>query len=42
MTEVISLFRHRDRDRWAEIHEEMVDAMVRLETALGPEIARLD
>jgi uncharacterized protein (TIGR02391 family) len=32
----------RDRDRWPEIHEEMVDAMVRFEKAIAPELARLD
>ena len=31
----------RDRDRWSEIQERMIDAMVRLERALKPEISRL-
>jgi len=30
-----------DRDRWPEIQRRMVDAMVRLERALKPEIQRL-
>lgn len=32
----------RDRERWPQIQEAMVDAMVRLEKALGPEIERLE
>ncbi|MEA3377750.1 MAG: DUF4268 domain-containing protein [Chloroflexota bacterium] len=31
----------KDQELWPEIQEEMVDAMVRLEQALGPEIDRL-
>jgi len=31
----------RDRERWPQIQEAMIDAMVRLEKALKPEIARL-
>lgn len=31
----------RDRDRWPEIQERMIDAMIRLERALKPEIRRL-
>lgn len=31
----------KDEDRWPELQEEMVDAMVRLERAFAPEIARL-
>lgn len=31
----------KDEDRWPQIQEEMVDAMVALERALAPEIARL-
>lgn len=30
-----------DRDRWPEIQERMVDAMVRLERALRPQIKEL-
>ncbi len=32
----------RDEDRWPEMHEAMVDAMIRLERALKPHIARLE
>ena len=38
---VISFGGLRDRDRWPEIQERMIDAMVRLERALKPEIQRL-
>jgi hypothetical protein len=31
----------KDRDRWPEIQEDLVDAMVRLENALKPHIRRL-
>ena len=31
----------RDRDRWPEIQDRMIAAMVRLEKALKPEIERL-
>jgi len=31
----------RDRGRWPEIQERMVDAMVRLERAFKPEIQKL-
>jgi hypothetical protein len=31
----------QNRDRWPEIQDEMVDAVVRLERALRPEIRRL-
>ena len=31
----------RDGDRWPEIQDRMIDAMVRLERALKPEIKRL-
>jgi hypothetical protein len=31
----------RDRNRWAEIQDQMIDTMVRLEQALRPEIKRL-
>ena len=30
-----------NRDEWPEIHRNMVDAMMRLEAALGPRLARL-
>jgi hypothetical protein len=30
-----------DRDRWPEIQEAMIDAMVRLEKALKPQVKRL-
>ena len=33
---------YRDEDRWADVHEEMVDAMIRLEKALRPYIAKLE
>ena len=37
-----SLGGYRDQDdKWPEIQEQMIDAMVRLEKALGPRIARL-
>jgi len=32
---------YRDETRWPEIHQAMVDAMVRLERALKPHISRL-
>ncbi len=32
---------YRDEDRWPEIHEAMIDAMIRLEKALRPHIAKL-
>jgi hypothetical protein len=38
---VISFGGLRDRDRWPEIQDRMIDAMVRLERALKPEIQRL-
>lgn len=38
---VISLGGLRDRDRWPEIQDQMIDAMIRLERALKPEIQRL-
>jgi len=38
---VISFGGLRDRDRWPEIQDRMIDAMVRLEQALAPEIQRL-
>jgi hypothetical protein len=38
---VISFGGLRDRDRWPEIQDRMIDAMVRLEQALKPEIQRL-
>jgi hypothetical protein len=31
----------QNKDRWPEIQDRMIDAMVRLERALGPEIQRL-
>jgi hypothetical protein len=31
----------KDEELWPEVHEKMVDAMVRLEQALAPEIERL-
>jgi hypothetical protein len=41
ITYVISFGGLRDRDCWPEIQDRMIDAMVRLERALGPEIRRL-
>ena len=38
---VISFGGLRDRDRWPEIQDRMIDAMVRLERALKPEIQQL-
>ena len=38
---VISFSGLQDRDRWPEIQDRMIDAMVRLEQALKPEIQRL-
>ena len=32
----------RDRERWPRIQEAMIETMVRLEKALGPEIERLE
>jgi len=37
----LSLGGYRDEDRWPEIQEAMIDAMVRLEKALKPRIRRL-
>jgi len=33
---------YRDEDKWPEVHEAMIGAMIRLEKALRPEIDRLD
>jgi hypothetical protein len=30
-----------DEDRWGEIQEEMIDAMIQLEKALSPQITKL-
>jgi hypothetical protein len=38
---VLTLGGLTDRDRWPEIQEAMMDAMVRLEKALKPQIKRL-
>ena len=38
----IDLGGYRDEEKWPEIHYAMVDAMIRLEKALKPHIARLD
>ena len=38
----IDLGGYRDEDKWAQIHDAMIDAMIRLEKALKPYIARLD
>lgn len=38
----IDLGGYRDEDKWPEIHAAMIDAMIRLEKALKPYIARLD
>jgi len=38
----IDLGGYRDEDRWPEIQEAMIDAMIRLDKALKPHIARLD
>jgi len=38
----IDLGGYRDEDKWPEIQDAMVDAMVRLEKALKPHISRLD
>jgi hypothetical protein len=32
---------YRDEDRWPEIQDKMVDAMIQLEKALGPHVAKL-
>ena len=32
---------YRDEEKWPEVHEEMIDAMIRLEKALRPYIAKL-
>jgi hypothetical protein len=31
----------QEQDRWSELHEQMIDAMIRLERGLGPHIKRL-
>jgi len=31
----------RDREKWPEMQEAMIDAMIRLSKALGPKIKRL-
>lgn len=33
---------YRDEAKWPEIHDAMIDAMIRLEKALKPHIERLD
>lgn len=38
---VISIGGYRDEEKWTEIQEAMVDAMIRLEKALRPHIAKL-
>jgi len=38
----IDLGGYRDEDKWPQIHHAMIDAMIRLEKALKPYIARLD
>lgn len=38
----IDLGGYRDEDKWPQIHEAMIDAMIRLEKALKPHIMRLD
>jgi len=37
----ITLGGYRDQDKWPEIHEQMIDAMIRLEKALKPFIMRI-
>jgi hypothetical protein len=37
----IDLGGYRDEDKWPEVHDAMIDAMIRLEKALRPHIARL-
>jgi predicted HicB family RNase H-like nuclease len=38
---VITIGGYRDEERWPQIHEAMVDAMIRLEKSLNPYIAKL-
>jgi len=38
----IDLGGYRDEDRWPQLHDAMIDAMIRLEKALKPHISRLD
>jgi hypothetical protein len=38
----IDLGGYRDEDRWPEIQDAMIDAMIRMEKALKPHISRLD
>jgi hypothetical protein len=38
----IDLGGYRDEEKWPEIQDAMIDAMIRLEKALSPHIARLD
>jgi len=38
----IDLGGYRDEEKWPQIHDAMIDAMIRLEKALKPHIARLD
>ena len=38
----IDLGGYRDEDEWPQIHDAMIDAMMRLEKALKPHIGRLD
>lgn len=33
---------YADESRWADVHEAMIDAMVRLNRAVGPYIRKLD
>jgi len=39
---VINIGGYRDEERWPQIHEAMVDAMIRLEKALKPYISKLN
>lgn len=38
---VVTLGGYRDEEKWSRVQDEMIDAMVRLEKALGPHIAEL-
>ncbi|HNQ88444.1 MAG TPA: DUF4268 domain-containing protein [Verrucomicrobiota bacterium] len=42
ISKVLSIGGYRDRDKWPEIQDAMIDAMIRLERALKPHIAKLD
>ena len=41
ISRVIEQGSYRDEERWPEIHDAMIDAMIRFEKALRPHLSRL-